>query len=415
MRLYYPLAIVLGVLVCSESLCMGNWLQGNHRELVSIVHLICGLLIGGILLFKIERPTVPANGGWQRHLPTAALAIFAVWLVQRTVTKSEGILAQTPVDYHISDVLPIMQIMSQRWMSGQQVYAIIPEIWGGMKPIYLPAMWMPYVISETWHFDPRWIDIVWMLVAGLLPLLWPRAGRQAVWLTLLAALATHLLFQQFLRMDTRLVSMSDEGVVVGWYTLLAWALWRNNPWLIGVALTLSVLSRLSLAGWIPAYGLYVLLSEGRTRTLKIFGTAAVLGLALMVGSQAIFHLDNFLELPRRYLEAVQGEEYQKLTGAINEGLGIAKFLTQQQLVQLHYLNQFATFGIPLLLVGLWWRFRSRFDPVFFPLALLKIALVVFFNLLIIPIHTMFYTSCFVSVAALAFYTMAPRSEASTTA
>jgi hypothetical protein len=296
-----------------------------------------------------------------------------------------------------------MQIMSKRFLDGQQVYAIIPEIWGDMQPIYLPAMWMPYIPSVMYNFDPRWITVFFTLLAVVVPLLLLPKRHKNTWLSLLLIPALAVLFRQFLKLDVQYITLCDEGVVVGWYVLLGWALWKGNPYLIGTFMAISVLSRLSVVGFIPAYMIWLFFFQSRAKAIRVAIAGGSVGLVLMVVSQAIFHIKVFTDLPRRYLEAIMGTEFQKLQGAIQEGLGIAKMLPQSAFPALAMADKVFAFAIPLLLVGIYARFRSHFDARWFPIGMLKIGLVVFFNLLIIPIITLFYASTFLSVAMLAFY------------
>lgn len=405
-RTFYFSAFFLAILTTAECQLMGSASRGGDQTTPSIISFILGIAIGVLALFKVEKLNASDR---TNRIVKIVLALFCLWLIADTIHFSKHILSGTPVDYRIADPLPIMEIMSQRFLKGEDVYAIIPEIWGGMIPIYLPAMWLPYVASTIFHFDPRWMDIVLILSATIVPMLLIRRDRKYSWFTLLVIPAVIAHYQQFMHIDRRLISMSDEGVVIGWYVLLTCAIWSKKPVLTGLLIALSLLSRLSIIGWIPAFGLFMFFFDDRKKAVKIAAVAGVTGLVLMFVTGALFNLSNFLDLPKRYLQAVQGEEYQKLLGAINEGPGIAKMLTQQQLPILHSVNQWSTFLIPLILVALYWRFRKYFDRDMYPIAMLKISLVFFFNLLIIPIHTMFFTSTFISVAILLFYTQSLKS------
>ncbi len=399
----YHLALgALFLLVLLETLCQVYGLSHYDRRTVSVVYMLSGLAIGCIPLWKVERPV--AKGRVEQPWIWGLLAIVFGYFVIQSIVTAQKIMSGTPVDYHISDVLPIMQIMSQRFVNGQEVYAIIPEIWGGMQPIYLPAMWMPYIPSVVWNFDPRWVTVFFLLAGIALILLWPPPGKRLTWSTLLVLIPTLGMFANFLLWDTILISMTDEGVVIGLYVLLAWALWRGNPWIIGIALTLSVLSRISLLAWIPFFGLFVWLFESRQKALKMAGISIVSGLFLMLITKAIFYLKVFADLPGRYLEAVMGTDYWKLKPTIEESLGLAKFLQQQDLPLLQNLTILTTIGAPMLCLWAFWKYRDRMDAAFFGLATLKITLVFFFNLLIIPVPNIFYTSGFLSLAILAFYT-----------
>ena len=400
-RTFYFTATLLALLTAVECQYMGSAGRGGDQTIPSIISFVVSIAICTLALFKVEKlPESPKAG----LIVRIVLALFCVWLIGDTVYYSKSILSGTPVDYRIADPLPIMEIMSQRFLKGEDVYAIIPEIWGGMLPIYLPAMWLPYTVSTFFHFDPRWVDITMILAATIIPMLLLRKDRNYSWFTLLIIPAIIALYQQFVHIDRRLISMSDEGVVIGWYVLLACALWSRKPVLIGISIALSVLARLTIIGWIPAFGLFVFFFEDRKKAFKIAGVSAVVALFLMFITGAIFNLSNFLDLPKRYLQAVMGDEYQKLLGAIHEGPGVAKMLTQQQLPILHVVNQWATFLIPMILLALYWRFKKYFDHDLYPIVMLKISLVFFFNLLIIPVHELIFTSTFLSLAIFLFYT-----------
>lgn len=400
-RNYYLALIALFLLTLLEMLCQVYWLRMYDRSVVSVVYMLLGLAIGFIPLWKVERPAAlpKKTSGW---VWAAMTLVFGCLLIQ-TVDTSKIIMAGTPVDYHISDVLPIMQVMSQRFVDGQEVYAIIPEIWGGMQPIYLPAMWMPYIPSVIWQFDPRWVTVFFLLACIALLLLWPPPGKRLSGWSLMVLVPALAMFANFLHWDPILISMTDEGVVIGFYVFLAWALWYGNPWLIGIALTLSVLSRVSLLAWIPFFGLFVWLFESRKKAIQIAASALISGLFLMLVTKAIFYLHIFSALPGHYLKAVMGEDYWKLKPTIEESLGMAKFLEQKNLPLLQNLTYLTTLGAPLLCLLAFWRFRHRMDATFFGIATLKITLVFFFNLLIIPVSNIFYTSGFLSLAILAFY------------
>lgn len=396
---FYTFFLLLLFLVVVEGLCLNKWLDTYDRRTISILYLLCGLAVAVIAAIKVERPKWSSPRKW----PWLVSVLLFLGLVMLIIPTAKKVMAGVPVDYKISDVLPIMQEMSERFITGKEVYAVIPEIWG-VTPIYLPAMWLPYTSSVVFHFDPRWVTMTFMLAAaGLLLALKPKTSRPA-WLSLSGFLPLLVIFLSILVWDTRFVSMSDEGVVVGYYTFLFWALWNRNPWVIGVALALATLARVSLLPWIPVYGLFVFFFESRRRAYQIAGTALGLGLLLMTVTTAIFHLDIFAALPGRYLEAVMGPNYKALRETIDQSLGLAKFCTQEQLPVLQRITFLFTFGLPALALLAFWRFRSAFDPAFFPLITLKLTLVMFFNLLIIPVNMLFFSSALLSVAIFIFYT-----------
>jgi hypothetical protein len=395
---YRIVSVVLVALVVIEALCLGTWFKRYDRATLAIVYLVSGLLMSGLVLFKYDRPT-----GQRSVYRWWMLAFGVFWLAMQALALARPLLAQIPVTPEMADMLPVIQTMGQRWLNGGQVYAVIPEIWGGMLPIYLPAMWMPFLPGVMAGFDPRWTTLVFMIAALVLPLLVCPPRYRLSWAHLLVLVPAYYLWQQFLVEDNRIVAMCEEGVVVGWYALLAWALWRGESRFIGVAIALCALSRYSFIGWLPAYFIWVWLFDGREKAIKTAIAATVTGVVLMVASQAIFHLSIFLELPGRYVFAIFNEWY-KVESVVQEGLGLARFFpTQSGLVGLSKVQQILTFGVPLLLVLAFWRWRDRLDAAFFPIALLKISLVVFYNLLFFPWQYLFFTSSFVSLALLCFF------------
>jgi hypothetical protein len=208
-----------------------------------------------------------------------------------------------------------------------------------------------------------------------------------------------------------MISLTDEGVVIGFYVFLAWAIWYGNPWVLGIALALSVLTRVSYLNWIPFYAIYVWKYESRKKALITGWTAVVAALILMFVSQAIYHLDVFLALPKRYLQAMMDpQHYQNSLEKMSQTQGFAKFFRQEYFPLLLTSSYVTTIVAPLLCLLAFRYMRHRMNPDFFGLASLKITLVFFFNLLIMPQSNLFYTSGFLSLAILAFYTQTGRAN-----
>lgn len=404
-RNYYLTLIALFVLTVLEILCQVAWYKIFDPGAVSLFYMLFGLLIGIIPLIKVERPLPSEKSPKVHKIAWGISALMFLYLLGRTLMMSKRMVDGTPVDYRLADMLPIMQIMSERYINGRDVYAIIPEIWGGMLPIYLPTMWMPYIPSVIWHFDPRWITVFFLVACTALIMLIPAGKKRFTWGSLFILLPAYLMFDNFLYWDKSLITLTDEGVVVGFYVFLAWAIWLGNPWVLGIALTLSILSRVSYVNWIPFYAIFVWLFESRRKAIQVAITAISLGVFLMWNSTALWHLDIFLDLPRRYLEAVMNtEHYEKtLRSGIVATVGLAKFFRQEYFPLLLRASYFTTIVAPLTCLILFWRFRRHMDAKLFGIASLKITLVFFFNLLILPQSNLFYTSGFLSLAILAFY------------
>src|SRR6185437_3006803 len=77
---------------------------------------------------------------------------------------------EMPIDITNADMLPIIKVMGDRFIAGQHshIYDTIPWIWHGTRPIYLPAMWLPYVPAIFLGIDMRWVAIAGLLFAFII-------------------------------------------------------------------------------------------------------------------------------------------------------------------------------------------------------------------------------------------------------
>lgn len=387
--------------VLLEILCQTHWIGLYDKRIVSIAYLAAGLAVGGLVLLRTERS---AAGSTNTRLISASATALFLCLGGYTVVQALEIFQAVPLDYHTADMLPVISIMGERLLHGEPVYAMIPEIWNGVQPVYLPAMWLAYLPAVAGGFDLRWMSVFFVLAAVAMPFVWRLAGARWSWPVLLVAIPAGVLFWHFLERDTVLLSMTEEGVVAGFYVLLAVALWIGNPWLTGVALALATLSRYSLGPWIPVWLAFEFFFRSRRNALIATATAGTLGLCLMAVTGALWHLEVFLDLPKKYLEVALAEkDAWAIDPVIAGNLGLAKFFAKTHLPRLYTLNYLFSFGVPLLLLVLYRRFPKRFEPNLFGLGLLKITLTIVLNLLVIPWPYLFYPSAFLSLAVLAVY------------
>lgn len=189
----------------------------GSKDVAAILYLLCGIAIGILPLLKRTSDTIGSY-----NLPISSIGKWVAWAFLSIGVFYFGYqtIQGQPLDYKFADMLPIIQIMGERWLTGGDVYAIIPEIWEGMQPIYLPAMWLPYVPAIGLNMDIRWINIFFILLAsGIALRFWQknesssRFRAHAVYLPLL------LLLSYILINYTTFVTISEEPIVVGFYAL----------------------------------------------------------------------------------------------------------------------------------------------------------------------------------------------------
>lgn len=373
---------------------------------LSVIHTASGMGVAWALLWTNPLPThftlkhfsfTPANRF--RWLLTAMVMVMMVQ--QFTRWK-----ADIPLDYHDADMLPIIQKMCMRFLSGerQHVYDIIPEIWGGIQPIYLPAMWMPFVIPLWLHLDMRWVTVL-MFFFVFCFFIWKidPAKKRAV--TVMAA--TFLLFWWLFADDKAgLVPYTEEGVVIFFYVLLVMALHRQNAWLTGLAISMCVLSRYALIGWIPAYIWFLVYRKQYKDIGKIItaGAACFVLLVWLPFGWGMIH--SILALPAKYI-GFTGRMWHDSPHVFMQSLGWAKFFGAQRIEKMHYLLMALSLIVPItgMIVGLELHKRYSIPMQNLPLVLLKVTMVIFYSFIDVPYLYLFYTSSYVSLIAITYFIM----------
>jgi hypothetical protein len=325
---------------------------------------------------------------------------------------------EMPIDITNADMLPIIKVMGERFIAGQHshVYDPIPWIWKGTQPIYLPAMWLPYVPAIFLGVDMRWIAVTGLLFgfAAFIFLYKPavstgaagRTGRNAVYSSFFLAVIAFLLFWWLVADNTPgLVSVAEEGTVIGYYVLLVLALVSGKPWLTAIAVSLCMLSRYALVGWVPAY-LVFLAMEKKWRNLSILTLTGmscfVLLYLLPVGLNTFVRLAR---LPGDYV-AFAGRVWKDSPEVFSTAPGFAWFFGPKNVGLLHGLLVSLTFITPMLFILI----GRRRQAANLPLAALKLALVVFFCFIDVPYLYLFYTSSFVSLIAMTLLLRAETSD-----
>lgn len=373
----------------------------------SVVHTLAGFAISYALLFT--KPGNENNTGRIFDFKTTANRYRWVILIPALVAMCYAgakTMAEEPPDYRSADMLPIIQVMCQRFLAGHwlQVYAPIQEIWNGTVPIYLPAMWLPFSLPEFLRVDLRWLTVLlFFIVLGCF--LWRVSFRQKTsWLVFLCGF---LLFC-FLFTDEKpgLVAYTEEGIVVFYYVLLTMVLLRKkqNIGLLGICTSLCVLSRYALIGWLPAMLLYFAWRKEWKNLLRFTftGLACFLLLVLLPFGTAVVH--SMMGLPGAYI-AFTARVWNDSPEVFSTGPGLAKFFGPGKIETLHYLLIVLTFCLPLLAMisGLLARKKYKVPDRNLPIAVFKLSLVVFYCFIDVPYLYLFYTSSFVSLIAVASF------------
>lgn len=389
----------------AEVLCASYFLKIPHAHgVAAVLYTLAGLFTAVLLLYAppvaLPRRSAHADGAgkWWKQRSLHYRVVIIILLALAMYNLCQLWFDDIPFDINYADMLPIIKVMGQRFASGhsREVYNVIPWIWNGVQPIYLPAMWLPFVPAVVMNIDLRWMTVAGLLFSFSIFLFLYRPVLRS-YLSFFTGVLAFLLFWYLFADDTPgVITVSEEGVVIAYYVLLVLALITENALLIGIATSLCMLSRYALVGWIPAFMIYLAFR----REWKKMGVFVVTGMAcfvllflLPVGWTTFMRL---AKLPGEYIHFAS-VVWKDSPDVFSTGLGFAGFFGPGRVNLLHYLLIGCSFIIPsgcMLLLCL--RGRSR-NFANLPLAVLKIALVIFYTLIDVPYQYLFYTSSFVSL------------------
>jgi hypothetical protein len=394
-QVFISLVLLSTLEVLAQTFLQAYW----SKDASAVIYAVSGLLIGILPLLE-TRPG--ANASVEMRGKTALHYLLLVFLSLFISYFGWQAIRQQPLDYTFADMLPIIQIMGERWLDGSAVYAIIPEIWDGMQPIYLPMMWIPYTLPIAAGLDIRVINLVFIAMAVFLAL---GAKPKKSWLAYLILLPVVLVLAYILVDYSTLLTISEEPVVVGFYALLGYFLVKNKPLGIAAALTCCLLSRYTLIFWAVTHIAYTFIRGERKTAITIGGFALILGLLIMFASQGWHQLELFYSLRSSYQETLANPaEEWGVTNTINGNIGLARFVGYEHLTELYRLLFWGTLLLPLLLY-LWYHFKGKGSVHLglFALCSLKLCLVFFFNVNPMPYSYLFYTSTFLSLVLIGQY------------
>jgi hypothetical protein len=362
----------------------------NFQALDSFLFLFTGI---GISLCLLQIPAIQIQKDSLLNRQLLLKLLLIALLLPVSYQLARHIMDDNPLRYENADMLPIIKSMNQRFLNGQwrQVYQPIPEIWNGIRPIYLPAMWMPFGLSLIFDFDIRWITVcgTWLSVILCVLPIWKKLPAaiflMGAFLILLAWLHTND--------DNGVIELTEEGVVFFYYSLLATALVLNNPWLLGISVATCLLSRYSFIGWIPFTVLYLLLRKEYKFLLKTSIMASIVGLVLILPfgiGPLLYHLhlhDDYISHAARVWHDEPDTYF--------ETLGMAKFFGASHIKLLHFILVGGSFLIPLSLL-LFFRRKISTQPNIL-LAGFQLTLTFFYNFLDVTYLYLYYTPVFVSL------------------
>ena len=392
------LPTLLKILVLFEIFCHGILGFFISQELISVTYLFVGIAIPMLALayfisFDQKDDRIDQKLDW-----TSIILIFAL-LILSFLYYGKLRLGEVPIDYKMADMLPIIRIMAARFLEGTDVYRLIPEIWDGTQPIYLPGFWLPFVISEIYQFDMRWISIFFFLCAVVI-IIGTCLGRNKKLTNQIPILfIVFILICSVLTIDSSLITLTQEPISIFYYVLLCAGITAKNPIVTGIAGALCCLSRFIFLPWWIIFILFSTAFLSKKFVFRLATTSIVTFLAIVLFTNSWGQLHLYFDLPGHYLDSII-DNPGKYQSTIAESLGISKFFDLEVYPSLNALMTVCSIFIPLAGFTGYVLLKDKIDYAIFALIMLKLSLVFTLNLLLIPYSYLFYTSTFISLMIL---------------
>lgn len=320
------------------------------------------------------------------------------------------LVKQHPVDVNHSDIIPQTQVLVGRFLHKQFPYAIISN-WGyDLFPTYEPFQWLPYIIAENMRLDYRLFGFAFLLFVCILYFSYFRKKLSGTTISLMLALFfLPVLFIFYFQSSVYYNSL--ENLIVGYYLLLAFAIFTDSIFLIGVALMLCLLSRYSLILWLPLFLFVIFRSKSRKQAFLVF---AIFSMGFLVfyflpflSKDATIFMKGYQYHSAAALAEWNAQSWQQPGDKpfqLFRGLGFAGFFYDQssgtieeKLYKYRIVHLALSSVTVLLLTALFYLKRKQLDWRIFSIASLKISLAVFYSFIQIPYDYLFLTVIYLSI------------------
>jgi hypothetical protein len=383
--------IVFVIVAAIQVLCATYFLNiPGFGAVNSVLFLCCGIGSSFCILYL---PSIEFSKVAIINRQSLLKLLGVVALLPISYSLARNILDSTPLRIEYADMLPVIGVMCYRFLAGQfnQIYQPIHEIWNGVQPIYLPALWLPFCTSFLFHFDMRWVTVggIWLSVALCILPAWKKNSTVLFYVSALLVLLTWLHFNQ----TNNVIRLSEEGVIFFYYSLMAVAIISGNAWFIGAAAAICLLSRYAIIGWLPFAVICLLYKREYKLLLKALAAGSVVA-ALLILPFGLNFLSLQLQLPQQYISHAE-RVWKETPEHFYQSLGMAKFFGPSHFNLLHIILVWGSFLVPLLFF-IFLR-KKNFSTVTNLLAGFQLSLSFFYNFLDVSYLYLFYTPVFVSL------------------
>jgi hypothetical protein len=374
---------------------------------IAIVYILSGLIITLLLLVL---PQAKQSFSFQEnahHLSTLSFRIMAVLImcIELFHFYSKWI-EDAPLDYHHADMLPIMKIMCNRFLNSKfnEVYHIIPEIWNGIQPVYLPALWMPFCTAVAANIDLRWVTAICLMIVFTIFIFVFHPSHQKKNSPYILLAAFILFWWLSVQQAHGIIPYTEEGIVIFYYVIVTLALLNGNIWFIAIGVALCLLSRYALIGWLLPFTYLLLYDKKYISIIKLLGIGLSIFIVLMIIPFGWAPFQKLLLLPNQYIAFAQ-RVWNDSPIVFASSLGLARFFGPNHIRLQHQLLIILSFLVPFVFVIIAVRLKDKKKYIINNIALasFKLSLIIFYNLIDVPYLYLFYTSSFASLLIVGYF------------
>lgn len=408
--------VLLAVLIILEisftTILRNTWLSPSTN---GIVLFLLSLLIG-FFPFIFPGDTKSVN---DKLIKTNLSKYFWLFLIGLNFLFWVRYIHLYPVRVQESDIIPTIELLVKRQQAGIFPYMIISD-WGyDLQPTYLPLTWMPFHLTEFMMIDYRYLVFAsWLLLCYYLYRKF-FVGNKTTYGQLILLLLFQAVFWLFLFYGDLTFARTVELMIATYYCFFLFSLERKNKWLIALSLLVCLLSRYSLAVWVPFFVLLSIKDSGMRQTMK--WVTVVLAGILLIYIIPFLSVDFsiFLRGIKAYASAAAGEWRGQSWQAATEkpfqlfrGTGLAAYFydhsegsVEQKIGLYKNIHLVSIILVTALLCG-WYFIAGRKQKFYMPLiasASLKIYFSFFYGFIMTPYVYLFIVPVITSLLVLYYF------------
>jgi hypothetical protein len=389
------------------------WLGMYASPLVYTVAALCTIILMVLIKKKYTAVSIKKRSMF-RHMDAGILAAFVAVMFQGWYLLKH-LFARFPIAPAQSDIIPLIGVMSKRFLAGERVYEPVTDFGYAMFPNYLPLTWLPFTIADLLQVDYRaWSYLIFCCSLALF-ILFAAMGKRHSYTALILPSLVFILFHE---QHPSAFGWTVEPIIAGFYILLVAALYiRSTPLLIA-ALILCLLSRYAVLPWLPCLLLALFFMDQKRKAVMI-AFSVVAGIAFILGP-FLFQDPQLLKKGFQYyttgaLAEWSGQSWQAagaLPYQLSQGLGAAIFFykaegsLEQRLGFLQQTHGIVSVLAPFVFFGFYrWRWKAWLPLNWALMLSLKLYLVIFFVFIQVPYAYLYFTPLMISACIMALLVM----------